>query len=108
DEAQVAPRAAFQQPAQRRRLRLRRTGGGLLDPGVLVGGRGGGRLAHVLLPFITRSSTLASSSSSAGAVCTTRPSRTTSTRWASPSTSGTSLDTSRIAAPSAASRCTRP
>ena len=59
---------------------------------------------HVGLPSITRSSTRCSSSSRAGAVWTTRPSRSTSTRSARPSTSGTSLETSRTARPSSARR----
>ena len=113
DQAEVARRGAVQQPAQRvgRRRGLAR---GLLHPALLVDGghgrhrrrsSGSRRCAQpCAVPSITRSSTRLSSRSALGAVCTTRPSRTTSTRSARPSTSGTSLDTRTTATPESASR----
>src|SRR5699024_3047776 len=57
---------------------------------------------HAALPSMTRSRMSASVSSPAGRCSSTRPSRTTSTRSARPSTSGISLDTSTTATPDAA------
>src|SRR3954471_10292746 len=74
-----------------------RRAGGLVPHGVP---------AHAALPSMTRSSTVDSSNSSAGASCTTRPSRSTRTRSARPSTSGTSLETRRTPTPESASRRT--
>ncbi len=68
---------------------------------VVTGGRlggdgcrgAGGLLAHAAAPFMTRSSTPCSSISDAGTVWTMRPSATTSTVSARPSTSSISLET---------------
>ena len=80
-----------------------------LDPAALAGGADRvvrhvhvGVLAHATLPSITRSSTLASSRSVAGASWTTAPSRTTSTRSDRPRTSSTSLETTTTATPASA------
>ena len=130
DEAEVAH---LGEPAQGPGRLARGAGRGsrLLDAGVFVdrrnldagpAGRGdrrrpasrrlgfGGRLrrpvgsvAHATAPSITRSSTLVSSISLAAPLWTTRPSRMTSTRSASPSTSGISLDTSSTPTPESAS-----
>ena len=106
EQRQVTDVRAHPESAQSAALRGRHRGRGgrdrLVRPTVLR--RGDGLCHDVGLPSITRSSTRCSSSSRASAVCTTRPSRSTSTRSARPSTSGTSLETSRTARPSSASR----
>lgn len=105
EQGQVADIGAQTECAQTAGGRGWRGGAGrgpLLRPLVLR--RRCGLCHDVGLPSMTRSSTRCSSSSWAAAVCTTRPSRSTSTRSARPSTSGTSLETSSTARPSSASR----
>src|SRR5690606_13301613 len=68
-----------------------------------VTGDDGQGLAHAGTPFMTRSSTPCSSISEAGTEVRTRPSPTTSTVSARPSTSSISLETMTMAWPSAAS-----